>query len=70
MASYFSQSLGDVSIPFNPPMLIRKDYALWNIKMESYIISISYLLWRLVKDGFDLSSCNEEEWSKEDLVRV
>jgi len=37
--------------------------------MESYLFSINYQLWKIVRDGFITTSTKEVEWTEEDIKK-
>ena len=37
------------------------------MRMESYLSSIDYQLWKIVRDGFVKSKLEEKEWNEENI---
>jgi len=38
--------------------------------MKSFLFSIDYQLWKIVRDGFTKSSTKEEEWIEDDIKKT
>ena len=69
MASFTNQGIVERPSPSRPPFFDSTNFAYWKMRMESYLFSIDYYLWKIVRDGFVTSKTEENDWNEEDIKK-
>ena len=69
MASFSTQPVIEGPSTSRPPFFNGSNYIYWKMRMKSYLFSIDYQLWNIVRDGIIVSSEKEEEWTKDDIKK-
>ena len=69
MASFTNQAIVEGPLPSRPPFFDDTNFAYWKMRMESFLFSIDYELWKIVRDGFTTTSTKEEKWTENDIKK-
>ena len=69
MASFTNQGIVEGPSPSRPPFFDGTNFTYWKMRMESFLFSIDYQLWKIVRDGFTTTSTKEEKWTENDIKK-
>ena len=67
MASFAPQPVTEGPSTSRLPFFDGSNYAYWKMRMQVFLFSLDYQLWKMVRDGIQVSSEVEEEWTEEEI---
>ena len=69
MASFTNQTIAKGPSPSSASFFDGANFTYWKMRMESYLISIDFYLWEIVRDGFEISKLEEKDWNEKDIKK-